>query len=156
QQVRQSRRWAPLLAASAFLFLGACASPASPEAPPAPSPAAPASTAAPPADDYDGIQQIHAAQLAAACTIAATSASIAVADGETLSVSYRASDGKVTLNASTGTGAPCDVAATSTLKVTASGTEVSAGRSVILDYTSGLYMKGVGATPGIVIDLTVG
>ena len=46
-------------------------------------------------------------------------------------------------------------ASTATLRVTASGTAVALGRTIIVDYANGLYMLGAGSTPGIVIDLTV-
>jgi Ca2+-binding RTX toxin-like protein len=145
-KLRQIARLPCLLAAG--LSLWGCSGRESPAGPPLPTPALPWA--------YEGTSQVQAAQLAAACSVVGTAASIGVADGETVSVSYRASDSKVIFNALTAGGGPCEFSPTSTLKVTASGTGVALGRTVILDYGAGRYMLGAGAIPGIVIDLSIG
>jgi Ca2+-binding RTX toxin-like protein len=115
------------------------------------------SAPSPPVDprDYEGITEIEGA-LSTTCTLTATLMTLGVAEGETVMVSYRASDDKVVLNASTSLGAPCEIAAaTGKLKLIASGSGSTSGRTVILDYSSALFMKGVGATPGITIDFSI-
>src|SRR5205814_7868944 len=93
----------------AFVFSVACAGDPRPEATKPGGPPAPASSpATPPA--FEGTSQVQAALLSGFCTLSATAASIAAADGETVSISYRASDGKVILNANTSGGAPCEIA----------------------------------------------
>jgi Ca2+-binding RTX toxin-like protein len=144
-------RWASLL--GAWIWFSACS--ADDVWLPPPSQQPPQAGAPAPADD--GFNEIQQRLLEATCTITATQMTIAVAAGETALVAYRVSDGKVTLNALTGTGTPCEIASTAKLKVTALGTDVSAGRSIILDYANGLFMKGTSASlPGITIDFTVG
>ena len=143
-KLRQTARWASLLGVCCS-FLGCSAAdevPHSPQAPQGPKPAA--------ADDYEGISEIQG-RLTASCTISATMASIAVADGESLLISYRSSDDKVVLNATTSSAAPCEINSTATLRVTASGTQVAQGRTVIIDYSDGLFMKGTSATTALLL-----
>jgi Ca2+-binding RTX toxin-like protein len=104
--------------------------------------------------DYEGIREITGA-LTANCVISGTAVSLTVADGESVLVGFNSSDNKITLNANNSSGQPCEVGPTSKLTLTASGTAVATGRTVILDYSNGLFMKG-NSTPGIVIDFTIG
>jgi Ca2+-binding RTX toxin-like protein len=140
--------WRTVWLLAGWAGLAGCGSDAAP-------PPGPADPTTPPGETPEPGNEIQAPLLAGTCTIGASSVSIAVADGEALLVAYRTIDGKVTLNANTAMGAPCEVAPTFTLAVTASGTSVATGRTVILDYANGLYMKGAGAVVGVSIDLTV-
>jgi Ca2+-binding RTX toxin-like protein len=120
-------------------------------APPAATPTAPRPGA------YEGVKEIEGALVSTNCTVSGTLMTLAVPEGETAQVSYRAGDDTVVVNANNGNGGPCEISnTTGKLKLIASGSGVSAGRTVILDYSSGFFMKGVGSTPGITIDFTVG
>jgi Ca2+-binding RTX toxin-like protein len=121
--------------------------------------AAPPRAAPVPAVDpgkYEGIKEIEGALVSTNCTTSGTLMTLPVAEGETLQVSYRPGDDMVVLNGNNASGGPCEIpAATGKLKLLASGTGVTLARTVILDYSGGLYMKGVGTAPGITIDFTV-
>ncbi|HEY0706100.1 MAG TPA: hypothetical protein VGG33_04850, partial [Polyangia bacterium] len=104
--------------------------------------------------DYEGIREVTGA-LTATCVISGSAVSLAVADGESVLVGFNSTDNKITLNANNASGQPCEFAATSKLALTASGSAVATGRTVILDYSNGLFLKG-NTTPGITIDFTIG
>jgi Ca2+-binding RTX toxin-like protein len=113
------------------------------------------------ADDIDGVEFSEQALLTGGCTISGAAMTVVVKDGESVFISLRATDKKVVMNGhvfvgATDTLANCEVATTGTISVLADtgGTHLK-GRSVILDYVNGLYMLGVGTTPGIRIDFTL-
>lgn len=114
-------------------------------------------------DDSGGVadfEQVQGKLLMGTCTISSATPplmTVALLDNETAYFTKRFSDGKITLNANQAAGnAPCEMASTGTIKVTASGTTASSnGRSVILDFTNGTFGAGTSAiVPGIVIDLS--
>jgi hypothetical protein len=136
----------------------------------------------PPFDDI-GVSVSELPLLAAGCTIASGGMTVTVKDGESAYISLRTSDATVTVNgnvfapgggagaggggagsgaggaggALADTGRPCEVPSTSTITIQAdTGGAHAIGRSVILDYVNGLFMKATSATAAsIKIDFTL-
>jgi hypothetical protein len=113
-------------------------------------------------DYFDGIALSAMPLLASGCTIATNVMTVKVADGESVLVTLRASDSKVTVNGhvfngTTDTGTSCEIASTGTINigVDAPGAPYVKGRAVILDYITGLFMIGAAALPGIKVDFTL-
>lgn len=81
---------------------------------------------------------------------------VAVADGESALLRLRPSDGMIVLNANTTSAAPCEIVSSgTTISITAYGGTATVGRTVILDYGSGLFLQSATGTSNIVIDMTV-
>jgi Ca2+-binding RTX toxin-like protein len=142
------------------MFLALAAVPAGcgsdPETTPTPTPTPVVPVVTPPGSS-EGLGDLSNVQalLAANCTIVGTVMTGLVADGETAYLSMRASDSKIILNATLLGGAPCELA-TGTVSIKSTGTaQPVIGRTVLLDYITGLFAKGVGTVPGVVIDLSV-
>jgi Ca2+-binding RTX toxin-like protein len=98
---------------------------------------------------------LRRALLTGACTVGTTQVQVQVLDGETLVVGFRPADQMVVLNAATAGGAPCEFAPTRGLRVTAAGTDTAVGRTVLLDYGDGLFLRSTTSTPRILIDFTL-
>jgi hypothetical protein len=117
-------------------------------------------------DDFPGVVGLAAMPLlATACSIAstatATTMTVIVRDGESALISFRPSDGQVTVNGntnpSTGSSGPCEVGSTGGFinVIGDTGGTRASGRSVILDYLNGLFMTATSATvPGIKVDFS--
>jgi Ca2+-binding RTX toxin-like protein len=109
-------------------------------------------------ENTEGVE-VSAPLLMGNCTLTATTMTAQVADGETAYLTLRPSDGKVVLNATTSamTGSlPCELTS-GVVTLSATGMTATTGRTVILDYINGLFLKGAGTpnVPGVVINMSV-
>ena len=103
---------------------------------------------------FDGIGETSFYSLIAPCLINTTTSTMTLspADGETLFLTLRATDGKVVADALDDFSAECAVPAT--YKIVVNGdTRANKGEKIFLDYLNGMFALGASGVPGLTLNV---